>query len=492
VSIAAKHKSNLPRFVHSLRFKMAVGVALPVFILSQLIAVAHGWREQALIDEQTRFIQSQIGATLVGAVEHAMLSNDRVMLDGILRQVTSERGVQRVQIVSVDGEVRFDSLNSGVQSIARREPAGCDECHRLPPGARPLVTMLSNEAGVLRIAVPIANKPECAGCHSTSARHLGVLLADVSVLTLNEHLREDMTVDLSIAAAISLAAAVLTYLMLRYLIVRRIERLHQPLARYAAGDFAQRLPSASDEIGDLADAFNTMAQQLQEQEREQRERAKVRQRAIVEERERIARELHDGMAQLLGYVNTKAMAIRLLLKNHQADQAERQLLQLEDAARSLFVDVREAILGLKMAGQAGSLSAVLRDYAAQYSRSSDIPVEVSIAPEIKTLSLSAEIDLQLLRIVQEALTNIRKHASATRAAITMRVTGAALELIVSDNGQGFDPDRVRRDPSSHFGLSTMRERAEAIGAEFQLESRPNAGTRLTIRLPIQSAMPDSE
>jgi signal transduction histidine kinase len=214
------------------------------------------------------------------------------------------------------------------------------------------------------------------------------------------------------------------------------------------------------------------------------EAAHARQQSLIdEERQRIARELHDGLAQLLGYVSTKAMAVRLMLKNRRTEAADQHLLQLEEAARELYVDVRQAILDLKMTGQSGAgVTATLKDFTAQFSRLSGLPVELAIAPAVESLSLTAEIELQLLRIVQEALTNVRKHASATKVRISLRVNDGVLELTVSDDGQGFDPDHVRGTHRPHFGLSTMRERAEAIGAEFDLDSEPGAGTRVTVRL----------
>jgi signal transduction histidine kinase len=229
-----------------------------------------------------------------------------------------------------------------------------------------------------------------------------------------------------------------------------------------------------------------MAEKLEYHTREQEERSKLRQRAIVEERERIARELHDGQAQLLGYVNTKAMAVRLMLKNRRIEAAERHLLQLEEAARGLFVEVREAILGLKMAGDDGAgLTAMLKEFTVQFTRLSGLPVELTFTPAVESLTLTAETELQLLRIVQESLTNVRKHASATKVQIRMQIDDDTMALTVSDNGQGFDPDRVRADHRPHFGLSTMRERAEAIGAAFSLDSRPGAGTHISVRLPLE-------
>jgi signal transduction histidine kinase len=207
---------------------------------------------------------------------------------------------------------------------------------------------------------------------------------------------------------------------------------------------------------------------------------------VEEERQRIARELHDGLAQLLGYVNTKAMAVRLMLKNRQMEAADQHLLQLEEAARELFVDVREAILDLKMSGQGGAgLIPTLQDFTAQFSRLSGLPVELTWDSAVEDLSLTAEIELQLLRIAQEALANVRKHASATKARVNLLVDSEVLELGVSDDGKGFDPARVGSAHWPHIGLSTMRERAETIDADFELNSRPGVGTRITVRLMVK-------
>ena len=255
---------------------------------------------------------------------------------------------------------------------------------------------------------------------------------------------------------------------------RFVEVLASPL-RVAGGTFQGIIESARD-----------ITERVRAEEELEAARA-FQQSLIDEERQRIARELHDGLAQLLGYVSTKAMAVRLMLKNRQTEAAHQHLLQLEEAARELFVDVRQAILDLKMTVQSDAgLIATLKDFSAQFSRLSGLPVELAIAPAVESLSLTAETELQLLRIVQEALTNVRKHASATNAWISLRLNDGVLELTVSDDGQGFDPDRVRTTHRPHFGLSTMRERAEAIGAEFDLDSEPGAGTRVMVRLPVVS------
>jgi signal transduction histidine kinase len=180
--------------------------------------------------------------------------------------------------------------------------------------------------------------------------------------------------------------------------------------------------------------------------------------------------------------------VRFLLKKRQIESAEAQLQQLEDAARGLFVDVREAIVGLRMTGQTEHrLAEMLTEYARRFSQLSDLPVEVVLCTRLTHLSLPVETELQLLRIVQEALANTRKHARASQASICVQNGGHHLILTIRDNGQGFNPEQMPHNHRPHFGLSTMRERAEAIGADFQIESQMGQGTQVSVRLPLKEA-----
>ncbi|MCX7624137.1 MAG: GAF domain-containing sensor histidine kinase [Thermomicrobium sp.] len=210
--------------------------------------------------------------------------------------------------------------------------------------------------------------------------------------------------------------------------------------------------------------------------------------AVVEERERIAREMHDSLAQVLGYVITKVSALRELLRqpNRHAD-AERHLGQLEQAARDAYADVREAILGLRtgLSPQRGFVDA-LCTYVERWQEQSGIAVTLDVAaPEAALLGLQPFAELQLLRIVQEALANVRKHARASHAIVRLeRLESGALQLTVQDDGIGFDPRGLERAQYPRFGLATMRERAEAVGGTLLVESQPGRGTTVTARFPL--------
>jgi signal transduction histidine kinase len=213
----------------------------------------------------------------------------------------------------------------------------------------------------------------------------------------------------------------------------------------------------------------------------------VRARAISEERERIAREMHDSIAQVLTYVNTKGGAALALLRSGRADRAEAQLEQLTRAARDAYADVREAILGLRASQdpQRGFLD-TLGAYLDRWQEQSDVQVELEVGPEAEgPLTLPPGAELQLLRIVQEALANVRKHSRARHVRVGVKASDGWLEVQVEDDGAGFDPDALERGEFPRFGLAMMRERAEAGGGRLDLATGANKGTTVTARLPLE-------
>src|SRR5918995_519312 len=191
----------------------------------------------------------------------------------------------------------------------------------------------------------------------------------------------------------------------------------------------------------------------------------VRALAVIEERTRIAREMHDSVAQVLGYVNTKAQAAQTLLQDGQSDRAAVQIRQLAEAARVAYADVREEILGLRTSlGQEQGFLAALRTYLERWQDQSGIAVDLTVADDTaRWPHPSPSGEVQLLRIIQEALANIRKHAEARQATIRLLQDEGYVEAIVEDDGSGFAPEDLGRAAVPRFGLTTMRERAEAAG-----------------------------
>jgi len=206
--------------------------------------------------------------------------------------------------------------------------------------------------------------------------------------------------------------------------------------------------------------------------------------AVLEERERLAHELHDGLAQVLGYVNTQTLAIEKLLSSGRNEEAEEQVAWMREAARRVYTDVREAILGLRSTRDA--LLPSLRSYLSDYGRMTGLLLELNVAAEVEALRLAPSVEIQLVRIAQEALSNVRKHAYATSATVSLEVRNQRLAIEIVDDGRGFDLDQPVRTGWPHFGLQTMRERAQAIGGTFELWSKPGSGTRVAVKVPLGS------
>ena len=219
-------------------------------------------------------------------------------------------------------------------------------------------------------------------------------------------------------------------------------------------------------------------------------RSELQMLAVQGERERIAREMHDGLAQVLGYVNTKSQAVEEMLAAGRVPEARRQLAELAEAARSVYVDVREAILSLSTPATSDiGIAAALEEYAAAYAESSKLAVRFRATQEAAAAKLPAVAQAEVFGIAREALTNVRKHARAQRVGLDLALVAADLVLRIQDDGVGFDADLLAAGPERwpHFGLAGMRERAQAIGGRIVWHSRHGAGTTVELSVPVGSA-----
>jgi signal transduction histidine kinase len=213
----------------------------------------------------------------------------------------------------------------------------------------------------------------------------------------------------------------------------------------------------------------------------------VRELGAARERLRIAHEMHDGLAQVLAYVNTKAQVVREYLRQGRTVEAQKHLDEFAEAARNLYGDVRQQILELRTTRpEEGGLLAAIGDYVKGWGQQNGVEVDVRLPPAVEVV---ADAQRQLLRIVQEALANVRKHARARRVQVVVESRPDSLWLQVSDDGVGFDMESVPATRGGRFGLKTMTERAAAIGATIVVASQPGEGTRVEVTLPRYGSLP---
>ena len=203
--------------------------------------------------------------------------------------------------------------------------------------------------------------------------------------------------------------------------------------------------------------------------------------ASLEEREWLARELHDGVGQALAAAHLQVKTASELLSRGQVAGTKTSLDQLVEVIREGKAHVGDYLFGVKTWSSKDPFFTGLRQYLTNYSQNAGVRTELLIPPEIERNSLGEAIETQLQRIIQEALTNIRKHASARSARVVFSLDGGEMEIMIEDDGQGFDA--VDLGNKQGFGLQAMAGRAEAIEARFEVKSSPGKGTKVTVRVP---------
>ncbi|MCI0519321.1 MAG: GAF domain-containing protein [Chloroflexi bacterium] len=204
--------------------------------------------------------------------------------------------------------------------------------------------------------------------------------------------------------------------------------------------------------------------------------------AALEERSRLAREIHDGLAQTLGFLKLKLAQLRGFLEVKEDLQAEQTVETCYQVVAEAYQDARQAIDGLRINSFQDGLAGWLERTAEEFHELSGVPVHVYQAE--KEINLLPETQAQVIRIVQEALTNVRKHARASLVEISGRRVDGQLYLEVRDDGIGFLAGDLP-SPSQH-GLRSMRERADLIGADFQVTSLAEGGVSVTLRIPLEA------
>jgi GAF domain-containing protein len=206
------------------------------------------------------------------------------------------------------------------------------------------------------------------------------------------------------------------------------------------------------------------------------------QAAVTEERNRLAREIHDTLAQGL-----TAIILQLELAEMAADKpedAQKRVTKALELARANLLEARRSVLDLRAEALEGrSLPHALEELTSAFGRETSVLAEFMGPPTVERYP--ARVESGLYRIAQEALTNVKKHAGATHVRVELLPREDYLRLTIWDDGRGFDPRARRRaDASGGFGLRGMSERAALVGATIEVESAPSRGTRVEVRVPM--------
>ena len=207
--------------------------------------------------------------------------------------------------------------------------------------------------------------------------------------------------------------------------------------------------------------------------------------AALQERSRLAQELHDGLVQLVGSINMWSKEAKDAISEQDYLATQDAISRIETFSSDAYASLREELLGLRDTFDSDrDFLSVIREYLSRFQRQWGIDTQLKIDESNDKISqlISPAAEIQLLRVIQEALTNVRRHAEATKVMMTIVSDEENLKIQIEDNGQGFVFSEVQGD---HLGLSIMRERITSVGGNINVESEPGSGTRIHIEVPRQ-------
>lgn len=244
----------------------------------------------------------------------------------------------------------------------------------------------------------------------------------------------------------------------------------------------QRVPRRYTEGDELT--LSAIAQQAGIAMENQRLYLQVQDTAALRERARLAAEIHDGLAQLTGFLSMRTKDLPELIQTGERQEAlslVREIIQVVDDAHR---DVRQAIFDLRQSAKLeGDLETIIGEQIHEFIGRHSIEGEL-VLPQNQELNVTDEVRVQVIRIIQEALANVAKHARATRAWVRLEpVNSAGLKVVIADNGRGFNPDSSGTGPKGHYGLAIMTERAKSVGGSLEVFSESGHGTKIEVFIP---------
>jgi signal transduction histidine kinase len=210
----------------------------------------------------------------------------------------------------------------------------------------------------------------------------------------------------------------------------------------------------------------------------------IRLGATIDERSRLSREMHDGVAQILGLVRWKIELLRQRIAAGNEETVVNDVTEIQGLVEKAQQEMRQAINDLRAsAGSTQGFVATLAQYSTEFTQSYGIRCELRVADGQVNLPLPAE--LELLRIAREALTNVGRHSAADMVEVTFESKKDAVEMTIRDDGRGFDTQAVFRG----HGLAVMEERAKSIGGQLAIATSPGRGTEVRVSLPLSQSPP---
>jgi two-component system nitrate/nitrite sensor histidine kinase NarX len=210
--------------------------------------------------------------------------------------------------------------------------------------------------------------------------------------------------------------------------------------------------------------------------------------ATLNERQRLTSELHDEAAQTLSLLNLKLGELDYLLSDREKKKTSLELEQFKQLIERAQAQMRMAFSGMNSPTlhKSNDIRKELAEHVKEFSEASGIPVDLVIG-DLSSVMLPILIQKQAMYIYREALTNVRRYANAKKVQVQLGYVHAGLQIVVSDDGRGFDPNLSKSD--HHLGLAVMQARTERVGGTLSIETAPGAGTRVVAHIPVFGVSP---
>jgi|TARA_B100000959_G_scaffold11615_1_gene11614 nitrate/nitrite-specific signal transduction histidine kinase len=323
---------------------------------------------------------------------------------------------------------------------------------------------------------------------------LTLLLAVIAaVLALMLSLKPSVSAELAPALAVVTGALLISTSGLlwgiRRWLLQPLLRLRYWASEIRQGDFSARLlmPEA-EAISGLADDINRLAEWLESLAHE-RERELQVQRERLEERTQLANELHDSLAQTLASLKFQVRVLDDTLRQDSEPAIWQEMERIESSLDEANVELRELIAHFRAPVSKHGLMSGIRRLLSRFRK--ETGTEAVLQNQAQDVELAPEEEIQVLRIVQESLANVRKHSRANMVRVLLsRDSTNRFRLVIEDDGTGMALQAGDHDSEHHFGLAIMRERAAAVGAALSIESEPGEGTRVVMELDTGKAAAD--
>ena len=486
----------------SLRAKATLGMILPMILILFIFTIIEYENHQTFMLNNLSLLASHSGRVVESNLRQEMLNSDFVELQRLLDSIGKTEEFRVVYLLDTSGRVIFSPQKKDVGMRLDNHKPDCQPCHHLPPSQRPgsVVVKASDGERVFRSMQVIENSSECARCHGTEQRIIGLLLTDIPIGPLEGPLKTHTIEDLIWWTGTILVVVLIVNFVMGRFVLQRLENLAQEITGFGQGQMPAPAANASmDEIGQLASTFHTMARQVEARnaennalserlQRQSSQRGELLKQLITiqeDERKRVARDLHDQLGQSLTGLSFKVVAAQQKLFSN-PDLALKELIQTQTLISDTAKQMYDMILALRpsVLDDMG-LAAALRSHIERTLDGTGIGFNIDDSGLSKRLP--PEMETTLYRVFQEALVNIVRYSKAASVQIKLHCTDGIFEGEVSDNGRGFDLHSVRRDGSKPHGLGLvgMQERIELIGGCLEILTQPGCGTTLKIHIPLE-------